>query len=129
MIIQSIVPNLMVEDVNATVDFYTKLLGFTFVQSVPENGAFHWALVQTGDVQVMFQKEKSIKEEYPQLEAHSSGGALTLYIRTKNVSELYSEIQNQVNLIKPLGKTFYGADEFAIQDPNGFILTFSEFTD
>ncbi len=126
MVLQSITPNLMVRDVNSTIDFYTELLGFTCIQTVPEAGIFDWAMVQSNGVDLMFQQEKSIKDEYSELESQSGGGALTLYIRVKEIEKFYNEINDKVTVIKALSKTFYGANEFAIVDPNGFILTFSE---
>ncbi len=119
-------PNLMVDNVNSTIDFYTELLGFTTVQTVPETGMFDWAMVQSNGVDIMFQQENSIKDEYSELKSQSGGGALTLYIRIDGVEKFYNEIREKVTVIKALSKTFYGANEFAIVDPNGFILTFSE---
>lgn len=120
-----VTPNLMADDVNSTMDFYTSL-GFSTIMTVPESGTFDWALIARDDVQLMLQKETSIKEEYPQLKSYSAGGALTIYIRIANIADFYEQCKEQVKLIKPLNKTSYEAEEFAIQDPNGFILTFSE---
>lgn len=47
MTINSLTPNLMVRDVNATVDFY-KQLGFEIIQSVPDKGVLDWAMVGPG---------------------------------------------------------------------------------
>ena len=126
MELKSLTPNLMVTNVNETIDFYIKILNFELLQTVPEEGELDWGFVKKDEVMLMFQKESSIQEEYPALKGLNTGGALTLYIRVENVSEWYEKIKDQVNLIKPLNKTFYGANEFAIQDPNGFILTFSD---
>ena len=126
MELKSLTPNLMVTNVNETIDFYIKTLDFELLQTVPEEGALDWGFVKKDEVMIMFQKDHSIQEEYPALKGLNTGGALTLYIRVENVSEWYEKIKDQVKLIKPLNKTFYGANEFAIQDPNGFILTFSD---
>ena len=126
MELKSLTPNLMVTNVNETIDFYIKILNFELLQTVPEEGDLDWGFVKKDEVMLMFQKESSIQEEYPALKGLNTGGALTLYIRVENVLEWYEKIKDQVNLIKPLNKTFYGANEFAIQDPNGFILTFSD---
>ncbi len=125
MQLNSLTPNLMVKDVNKTLDFYTNILGFELIQTVPEQGAFDWAMVQSGGVSLMFQKENSIKAEYPNLDSYEKGGALTLYIKVESVKEMYESLKDKTNVIKPIHKTFYGADEFAIMDLNSFILTFS----
>ncbi len=51
---ESLSPNLIVSDVNRSVEFYVGLLGFTQLASVPDSGIFSWAMVQRGPVTVMF---------------------------------------------------------------------------
>ncbi len=126
MKLNSLTPNLMVKNVNDTLDFYLNTLDFQLLQTVPEEGSFDWAFVQKDDVLIMFQKDTSIREEYPELENYEQGGALTMYIKVGDLQKWYEHIKDKTNVIKPMNKTFYGANEFAIQDPNGFILTFSD---
>lgn len=125
VILQQLTPNLMVDDVNETVSFYEKILGFKLVMSVPETGVFNWAMVQHGGVILMFQSKESLIEEYPALKTQAMGGALTLYIKVVDVAGLHNKIKDKVNIVLNLHKTFYGVEEFAIQDINGFILTFA----
>ncbi|MEM1137794.1 MAG: VOC family protein [Bacteroidota bacterium] len=126
MQLQSLTPNLMVKDVNETLDFYINVLNFKLLDTVPESGSFDWGFVESGEVKLMFQKETSIKAEYKELEPYEKGGALTMYIRVDKVDELYNSMKDKTTVVKPLSKTFYGANEFAIEDLNGFILTFSD---
>ncbi len=116
----------MVKNVNETVNYYTTILGFNLIDTNPESGVLEWAYVMLDNVGIMFQEESSLKTEYKELSTFNSGGALTLYIRIENITVFYEKIADKVNVIKPINKTFYGTDEFAIMDPNGFILTFSE---
>jgi len=126
MHLQSLIPNLMVKDVNKTLDFYTNVLGFELIQTVPEKGTFDWGFVKSGNVKLMIQKETSIKSEYKELKNYKNGGALTFYIQVENLQKWHEAIKDKTNVIKPMHKTFYGANEFAIIDINGFILTFSD---
>ncbi|MEN7550124.1 VOC family protein [Rapidithrix thailandica] len=126
MKLQSLTPNLMVKDVNETLNYYLNTLGFELLQTVPETGSFDWGFVQSGNVRLMFQKEASIQEEYPELQSYTRGGALTLYIKVEDLTAWHEKLKDKVTFVKPLHKTFYGANEFAIEDPNGFILTFSD---
>lgn len=124
---QSITPNLMVKDVFLTISFYKEILGFEVLASVPgDGGNLVFAIIQSGKTMLMFQEENSLKEEYPQLARFSPGGALTLYINVSDVHALYEQIKEKTNVIKEIAKTFYGATEFAIEDCNGYILTFSQ---
>lgn len=123
--LKQLTPNLMVEDVNETVDFYKNILGFELVISVPQEGIFNWAMVKNGEVSLMFQEKDNIIAEYPVLMGKPLGGGLTLYIKVTDVQSLYNKIKMQAHIILDLHKTFYGAEEFAIQDSNGFVLTFA----
>lgn len=124
--LESITPNIMVANINDTLKFYVDQLGFTLIDTNPETGPFEWAYVMRDGVGFMFQTEASLKTEYPVFANQSVGGALTLYIRIKQIKAYFNTIAPTVKLVKPLNTTFYGTEEFAIQDPNGFVLTFSE---
>ncbi len=43
-----------------------------------------------------------------------------------SISELYARIKDKVTIVKDLQTTFYGMQEFYIEDCNGYILTFAE---
>lgn len=123
---KSLSPNLMVNDVNQTIDFYVNILGFTKLVTVPESGKLDWGMVQNGTVTFMFQETKNIKAEYPLLEKFEKGGGLTFYINVINVQEVFDSLKDKVEIVKEMHKTFYGATDFAIEDINGYILTFSQ---
>src|SRR5215471_7273615 len=123
---KDLMPNLMAKNVGETVEFYTNVLGFSALQTVPENAPFVFAIVNANGVIISFQEEKSIKEEYPQLNQFLQGGCLTLYIHVTDVNGLFEKVKDKVTIAKELHKTFYGATDFAIEDCNGYILTFSQ---
>lgn len=123
---KSLSPNLMVNDVTETLDFYINVLGFVKIATVPETGKLDWGMVQNGTVTFMFQESKNIKTEYPQLETFQKGGGLTFYINVANVQQVFESVKGKVKIAKELHKTFYGATDFAIEDNNGYILTFSQ---
>lgn len=122
----NITPNLMVEDVNKTVQFYEDVLGFKCGQTVPESGQYEWASVKSGDVEIMFQARSSLSEVFPAFQELPTGGTLTLFTRLEGIQELYDRARHQVELTQELNVTFYGMHEFSIRDPNGYILTFAE---
>ncbi|AUP81559.1 VOC family protein [Flavivirga eckloniae] len=126
MKLESLSPNIMVANVNETLDYYTNVLGFKLIDTNPESGKFEWGYVMLDNVGMMFQEETSLKNEYPELKDLNIGGALTFYIRIGKINELYEKLDGKVNIIKPMNRTFYGTNEFAIMDLNGYILTFSE---
>ncbi len=126
IMLKKLTPNLMVENVNQTVDFYKSILGFDMLATVPETGQFNWAMLKQGDVEMQFQTRASLTEEIPAFKDRAIGGALTLYIDVENITELYVSLKDKVTLVQDMHTTFYNTQEFAIQDPNGFVLSFSQ---
>ncbi len=118
--------NLMVSDVNESVKFYTEVLSFKLEMSVPDEGIFNWAMVSNNQISIMFQEEKNLKEEYPCLNENKITPSFTMYIKTDNLKSLYNELKDKTNIVLDYHKTFYGSNEFAISDNNGYILTFAE---
>ncbi len=116
----------MVENVNETVDFYNKILGFKITMTVPETGQYDWAMVAHGNTTLMFQAKKNILEEYPVLSNQSVGGGLTFFLEVENIDKIYNQLKDNTKCVKELHVTLYGMKEFAIQDCNGFVLTFAE---
>lgn len=123
---KSLSPNLMVKDVSETLRFYIDKLRFEKIATVPETEPFLWAMVKSGDVTFMFQQTNSIKEEYPELEKFEQGGGLSFYITITGLQQLFDQLKDKVKILKEIHTTPYGATEFAIEDCNGYILTFSQ---
>lgn len=121
---KSVSPNLYVNDINATVEFY-KQLGFTVTATVPEEAPFIFVMMTCGEVIFMFQTMESLGNDLPSV-SRQSGGSLLLYIQVKSIRKFFEEIKDKVKVIKELETTFYGATEFSIEDNNGYVLTFAE---
>lgn len=121
---ESLSPNIFVENMNETIAFYS-VLGFKTVMSVPDSGDFVWVMMSCGNVNMMFQTYGSLGDEMPQI-SRSRGGSLLFYIKTDHVRDLFHRIEKQVVVIKGLEKTFYNSTEFSILDNNGYVLTFAE---
>lgn len=124
--VKKLTPNIMVEHVNNTVAFYRDTLGFELVTSVPAEGTFDWAMLKNGAIEIMFQSRASLSGELPRFAGKAIGGTLTLYIDVADIKSLYANLENKVKLIHGMATTFYGAQEFTIEDCNGYILTFAE---
>ena len=122
----SFAPNLMVEDVNKTVNYYEKVLEFHKIMSVPEKGQLDWAMVFRDNVTIMLQSKKSICEEYPKFKDFPVGSSSNIYIEVTDIDNFYEKIKDKTDIIKKLHTTFYGKKEFAIEDCNGYLFTFAE---
>jgi uncharacterized glyoxalase superfamily protein PhnB len=127
---QSITANLMVEDVDESVSYYEKVLGFKLEISVPkDNGKLQWAMVSRDSVDIMLHERANIIEEMPELEGtEPGGGSITLYVKMEGIDNFYEEVRmrNDTEIIKEPNTTFYGMNEFILRDINGYIITFAE---
>lgn len=126
MTYKDLTPNLMVSDIDKTIEFYTDVLNFNVLQTVPNEGKNVFAILQAGNIMLMFQEEENLKKEYPELTESSDKAGLTLYIHVTDIHKLHNTIRDKVKIVKDLYTTFYGSTDFAIEDCNGYILTFSQ---
>jgi len=121
---ESISPNIFVEDIDKTIAFY-RALDFELVMTVPETAPFNWAMMTCGSVAFMFQTFESLGSELQEIK-RENGGSLLFYIKTKGIRAFYEKVKNGGSVVKGLEKTFYGATEFSLVDNNGYLLTFAE---
>ncbi|MEM1408869.1 MAG: VOC family protein [Bacteroidota bacterium] len=122
----SLTPNLMVENVNETINFYHAVLGFEKVSTVPDEGEFVWASMRKDSVEIMFQEVGNLKNDIPELENESPGGGFTLFLKITGVTQLHEAIYEKADIVDGLRDTFYGMREFTVKDINGYYLTFAE---
>ena len=122
---ESLSPNIYVQDIKGTMQFYSKL-GFSAIMSVPENSEEPvWAMMQNGGVTIMFESFSSIEGRLPEI-SRNQGGSLLFYIKVKDIQGLYESLKDEVTVLHGPQKTFYGATEFTIKDCNGYVLTFAD---
>ena len=124
---KKLIPNLMVEDVNYTVDYYENILGcFELIATDPKEGKFDWAMMRSEEADIMFQSRESLGGVIPDFKNKKIGATLVIYIEVDNVEELYNLIKNKVDVIEELNTTSYGMKEFLVRDCNGYILVFAQ---
>jgi uncharacterized glyoxalase superfamily protein PhnB len=122
-------PNLVVRDVAASMDFYKSVLGFQSAITVPEQAPYVFGSVTNGAVEIFFNDQKAVAEDYPPLGAKPIGGALTLFIEVEGIEEILAKVKaSKAKVVMPLKTQFYGMREFAFEDPEGWIITIAERT-
>jgi uncharacterized glyoxalase superfamily protein PhnB len=123
--IKSMTPNLMVQDVNKSIDFYRDVLGFEVIATVPDSGKFDWAWMKHGTVELMVQTMPSLVQDLPEFKGKPIGATQTLYTKVEDVKKLFEQIKGRANVVLGLKTTFYGMEEFSIKDPDGYLITFA----
>lgn len=89
-----------------------------------ESEPYVFAILFRDQVEIMLQQIEGY--EKPDSYNRRRGGVWDAYIRTDGVNELYEAIKDNVTIIQPLRRQPYGAWEFEVKDPNGYVLVFSE---
>jgi len=119
----SIAPCFPVSDVGATISWYQLQLGF-WSDPFPEDEPYVFAIMFRDNVEIMLQRVENYQK--PDLYYRREGGVWDAYIRTTAVKEFWESVRDKVPIVKPLCRQPYGAWEFEVRDPNGYILVFSE---
>lgn len=125
--IRKCVPMISVPDVAAALDWYTSI-GFQEIARYPDRGAANFGMVSFGKAEIMFTPNGKRGEQ-----------GVSVWLYTDNVDELYQCLKarqfeaatagatnglNGIDFVEHLNDTFYGAREFGIRDPNGYVLYF-----
>jgi uncharacterized glyoxalase superfamily protein PhnB len=127
MKLQKLTPNLVVRNVEASMDFYCRVLGFQRGQTVPEQAPYVFGIVTSGAVEIFFNDQKAVAADHPALGNRPIGGALTLYIEVQGIEDLFKTVQQHgTKIIMPMKDQFYGMREFGMEDPEGWEITFAE---
>jgi uncharacterized glyoxalase superfamily protein PhnB len=119
---QSLTPILLVDAIEPCLDFWMRL-GFEVMVQVPEGVAIGFVILKNGPVEVMYQTRASVAKDMPSMTEFPSSSIL--YIHVTNLDEIISAVSGAPVLI-PKRTTFYGATEYAVREPGGSAVSFSE---
>ena len=109
---------LPVRDVERAARWYSEVLGFR-VHLFPGTSPYVFAVLGRDGVEIML-------EATPADVAARDGASA--YVRMTGVAAFYRELVDagRVAIAEPLSRKPYGDTEFAIHDPDGHLLVFSE---
>lgn len=115
-----VLPCLLVSDMRRTLDFYVDVLGFTQTGYYPIESDPIRTEVRRDDVALIFYSEP----------VRGLGDAPVqtglLYVFPESVDRLADEFRAKVPFLWGPEETEFGVREFAIRDPNGYVLAFAE---
>jgi len=123
---KKLTPNLLVANVERSLAFYVDTLGFARGMTVPEESPFVFASVTSGAVEIFFNDAAGAIKEYPGFGGKPIGATGTMYIELEGVDALHDRLNATVPIVMPLVTQFYGMREFAIEDPDGYVITFAQ---
>ena len=125
-----LIPELSVSNLKKSLDFY-KIVGFRVEYDRPES---KFVFLSLGEIQFMIQeisdddKWEIAKLKYP------FGNGINFQLEVENVEKIYNSLkENNYKIAFEMEENWYrqedkllGTKEFLVQDPDGYLLRFSE---
>ncbi|MBN4063408.1 hypothetical protein JYT79_01360 [Cardiobacterium sp. AH-315-I02] len=122
MAILSGIPVLNCQSMEATLDFYQRILQFVVVNKRQSKGIVHWVHLMHGDVTIMLQRvERRLERQSPpdMPPESSQQSSISLYFFSNNIKELHHFISVNYTAVSDLHLTDYKMQEFSLLDPEG----------
>lgn len=122
-----VTPNLIVTDIDRSLAFYRDVLG-SVVTTVPDTAPFVFAWMKRDDINVFLNTVGSVKDTMPELAGRSVGGTNTMFMfieaasPAEGIDALFDSVKSKARVVMPLKDQFYGMREFAIEDPDGYVI-------
>jgi catechol 2,3-dioxygenase-like lactoylglutathione lyase family enzyme len=119
-LLKSVAPQLVVEDVVATAEYYRDVLGFEI------NGYWAqppvYAIVSRGGVEIHFGRA----EQNGMSNSAVRSGSFDLYIWVDDIERLYGELEEAgANIVEGPVKRVYESTEVVVKDLNEYLLVFA----
>jgi uncharacterized glyoxalase superfamily protein PhnB len=110
-------PILRTNEIDETIDFYTRILGFSCGES---NDDWGWASMRKDGVEIMVAKPN---EHVPFDKPLFTG---SFYITTDRVDALWEDLKDKTRVCYAIENFDWGMREFAVYDNNGYLLQFGQ---
>ena len=125
---ESLTPVLYVEQIEPSLEFWEKSLGFERISEVPGEQGLAFVYLKQGGAEVMYQTYASQGDDNPAIAEIVRGGSAVLYIKVQNLEEIIARL-GKFEVAVERRTTFYGADEIAYREPGGHLVTFAHFSE
>ena len=116
-------PMLAARDLGETMRFY-ETLGFSCQGTFEVDGDAVWCSLERDGIRLMFTWEQPHAHDGDEPHSHDPALAGTLYFYCEDIDELSAELQGKAPVEMDLADREYGMRDFAISDPNGYLLSF-----
>jgi catechol 2,3-dioxygenase-like lactoylglutathione lyase family enzyme len=110
---KALVPMLQTDDMKRTREWYESLLGFRCVSAEGDD----WCRLIRDDIAIMFMRNDHLGPPH---------ATATQYIYVDDVMAVWDSIKDRCSAEWGPEKRPYGMLEFAIKDPNGYLLSFGQ---
>ena len=118
----SSVPTFLASDVAATARWYAEKLEFDTAGHFPDRAPFAFASLQRGNAEIMLLSLENYTK--PDIAHLRPSGMWDAYVRMQGVEAMYETVKGSDFVEMELKLQPYGDTEFAVRDPNGYIVVF-----
>ena len=126
--VKQAVPFFMVADMEASLDFYTKGLGFDLKIKWVSRGRREWCCLELGNASLMLQEHKKTNEPATIFDGSKKGVCVSVNFICNDAIAFYHEFKSKgINVIESMVGN--GLWQVMMTDPNGFRLFFESPTD
>lgn len=126
-------PIMTVEAIEPCLPFWTDRFGFEVTATVPHGDAIGFAMLQKGNVELMYQSRASVEGDLGPASAETGHEGLveriaksttTLFIEVASLDEVVGALEG-ADVVVPRRQTFYGMDEIFVRAPCGTFVGFA----
>ena len=111
------IATLEAKDIQETIAFYIKKLGFQLISVYPDREHPLWANMKRDNVEVIFKTQKINSV---------IGLSGSLYFYPTDVQEAWEALKDVVTVERPIKVNEHGIREFSIRDCNGYLIYFGK---
>jgi catechol 2,3-dioxygenase-like lactoylglutathione lyase family enzyme len=123
MKVNKLTPNLIVERIPESLRFWVDRLRFEKRVEVPHGDGLGFVILGRDAVELMLQSRASLAGDVAPI-AEGAHRAV-LYLEVESLAPIRQALEGWP-LVVPERKTFYGAQEIIVRDPDGHVVFFSE---
>lgn len=118
---------LKVSNINKSIAFYEKALGFQIASKQEAIEEWRWAIIQTGRVEFMLSESDTLPGCLNEVDVKGQPNWPTIYyFYPEDLDELHNYLLKRGFHPSDIEKTSYGMREFSMQDPDGHYLCFGQ---
>jgi len=123
---KKLTPVLYAAEIEPSVAFWVDRLGFNKTVQVPEGNALGFAILQKGNIELMYQSFASALKDAPSLAEFYQKGPSFLFVEVENLEEVVTSVEGCKTAVERR-TTPYGAKEYGVFDPAGHVILFAQF--
>lgn len=123
--ITTIIPEMIVQNIEKNIEFFTKYFNFTIKQKEVQKGKVKFVELVNGNNSLYLQAVEFTKLEFPKFKTklNSSNLILFQYDNRNEFESLYEILKNkEIPLYSEMKETDYGTREFVVLSPDNYLI-------